>query len=131
MNRSIRPGRAACGLALVFFATFGALAAPAQEPERKAVAVRHPNLLLNRDEIEQVKAKVREHAWAARLLERVKEKVQKDGSGAYLESAIAYALTGEKPYADAARETLLREARDQLPQYEKLDIKSQPEWGRW
>lgn len=90
---------------------------------------RHPNLLLNRDEIEQVKAKVREHAWAARLLDRVKEKAEKDGST--LDAAIAFVLTGEKKYADAARGTLLREARDQLPEYQKLDIKSQPEWGRW
>src|SRR5436190_24241985 len=30
--------------------------------------VKHPNLLLNRDEIDQVKAKIRQHDWAARLL---------------------------------------------------------------
>jgi hypothetical protein len=35
--------------------------------------VKHPNLLLNREEIEQVKIKIQEHEWAARLLERIKE----------------------------------------------------------
>ena len=49
MNRKTRPWKAASGLALLVFAAFGAAAA-AQETERKGVAVRHPNLLLNQQE---------------------------------------------------------------------------------
>jgi hypothetical protein len=122
------PWNASFAAGLIIFA---ALSAPlaAQEAQRKSVGVKHPNLLLNKEEIDQVKLKIKEHPWAARLLDRVKEKAEKDG--AVLDSAIAFALTGEKKYADVARGTLLREARDQRPQYEKLDIKSQPEWGRW
>src|SRR5262249_22499525 len=42
-------------------------------PAAAGPAVKHPNLLLNREEIEQVKVKIQRHAWAARLFERVKE----------------------------------------------------------
>ena len=59
--------------------------------------VRHPNLLLDREEIEQTKVKVREHPWAAQLLERVKSKAEKDGEP--LEAAIAYVLTGDAKYS--------------------------------
>jgi len=34
--------------------------------------VKHPNLLLNRDEIEQVKRKIQTQPWAAALLEKLK-----------------------------------------------------------
>jgi hypothetical protein len=110
------------------FAAFGAAAA-AQGAGRKGVDVRHPNLLLNRQEIEQVKHKVREHAWAARLLDRVKAKAEQDGAA--VETALAYGLTGEERYGRGVRERLLAEARDQMPRYEKLDVKAEPEWGRW
>jgi hypothetical protein len=114
MNRKTRPAKAASGVAYLVFAAVGA-AASAQDAERKSVAVRHPNLLLNRQEIEQVKVKVQEHDWAARLLDRVKAKADKDGS--VLETALAYALTGEAKYARDVRDRLVREARDQMPQY--------------
>jgi len=91
--------------------------------------VRHPNLLLNREEIEEVKAKVRQHPWAARLLDRVKE-MAKDGRNVR-EAALAYVLTGEKPYADQARRELLGTARSMMATYEKLDLKLQPEFGAW
>lgn len=91
--------------------------------------VRHPNLLLNREEIEQTKVKVREHPWATQLLERVKSKAEKDGEP--LEAAIAYVLTGDAKYARVAREHLLSDARSQMPYYEKIDVKAEPEWGRW
>src|SRR5580765_8991851 len=96
---------------------------PAQE------GVNHPNLLLNQAEIDQIKLKIKEQPWAARLLERVKAKAQNDEGK--LEAALAYVLTGEARYADMARRRLLHEAREQTPQYEKLDIKAEPEWGRW
>jgi len=50
--------------------------APA-ESKQKNVAVSHPNLLLNQEEITQIRLKVREQPWAARLLDRVKEKAQR------------------------------------------------------
>src|SRR5262249_45171217 len=114
--------------AILVFAAFGAAAA-AQESKRHGVAVRHPNLLLDQKEIEQIKLKIRDHAWAARLLDRVKHKAENDG--ALLEAALAYALTRDPKYASIARDRLLSEAREQLPHYEKLDVKAEPEWGRW
>src|SRR5438132_1882965 len=128
MNRNTRPWQAASGIALLIFAAFGAAAA-AQAAERQSVAVRHPNLLLNQKEIAEIKLKIRERAWAARLLDRVKAKAETDG--AVLETALAYALTGETKYASSVRSRLMGEAREQMPHYEKLDVKAEPEWGRW
>jgi hypothetical protein len=128
MNRKTRPRQAASGIALLIFVAFGADAA-AQAAERQSVAVHHPNLLLSQKEIAEIKVKIREQAWAARLLGRVKAKAEKDG--AVVETALAYALTGEAKYASSVRSRLVGEARDQTPRYEKLDVKAEPEWGRW
>ena len=65
MNRKTRVWKAASGVALLVVAALGT-AAVAQESGRNGVAVRHPNLLLNPKEIEQIKLKIKEHAWAAR-----------------------------------------------------------------
>ena len=97
--------------------------------EQESAGVHHPNLLLNKKEIEQIKLKVQEQPWAARLLDRVKEKAQKDG--AVLETALAYVLTRQTNYAAGVRKRLLSEARDQLAHYEKLDVQAEPEWARW
>jgi hypothetical protein len=128
MNRKTRPWKVTSGVALLVFAAFSGAAA-AQEDERKGVTVRHPNLLLNPKEIDQIKLKTKEHAWAARLLDRVKDKAEKDRAA--LEAALAYVLTGDPKYASIARDRLVSEAREQLPLYEKLDVRAEPEWGRW
>ncbi|HEX9272453.1 MAG TPA: alginate lyase family protein [Candidatus Binatia bacterium] len=120
--------KVALGVALLAFLTLGATVTAA-EAEHKSVTVRHPNLLLNQTEIDQIKLKVRDHPWAARLLDRVKAEAEKDN--AVVENALAYALTGERNYARHVRERLIGEAREQMPHYERLDIKAQPEWGRW
>ena len=73
MDRKTRVWKAASGVALLVVAALGA-AAVAQGSESNGVAVRHPNLLLNPKEIEQIKLKIKEHAWAAQLLDRVKER---------------------------------------------------------
>jgi hypothetical protein len=86
-------------------------------------------LTSNPKEIEQIKLKVREHAWAARLLDRAKATVEQDGAA--VEASISYALSGEARYARIVRERLVGEARDQLRHDEKLDVKAEPEWGRW
>jgi hypothetical protein len=99
------------------------------EAEQKTAVVHHPNLLLSPVEIEGVKLKVKELPWAAGLLERVKAKAQNDG--AVIESAIAWTLTGEAKFAQSARRQLLHDAREQMPHYEKIDVKAEPEWGRW
>ena len=44
----------------------------AQAAEGDRPAVKHPNLLLNREEIGQIKEKIRTQDWAAKLFERVK-----------------------------------------------------------
>jgi hypothetical protein len=103
--------------------------ATTQGADPKAVSVRHPNLLLNRAEIDEIKAKVKEQPWAARLLERVKAKAEKDEAA--LEAALAYVLTDDPKYAVSVRKRLVREARDQMPHYEKIDVTAEPEWGRW
>jgi hypothetical protein len=128
MNRNARTWKATWKAALLVFVAFG-VTAVAQQPERKGVAVRHPNLLFDQKEIEQVKLKIREHAWAARLLDRVKAKAEQDGAA--VETALAYAVTGEDRYARSVRDRLVEEVRDQMPRYEKLDVKAEPEWGRW
>ena len=94
MDRKTRVWKAASGVALLVVAALGA-AAVARGSEPNGVAVRHPNLLLNLEEIEQIKLKIKEHAWAARLLDRVKDKAEKDGAA--LEAALAHALTGDTP----------------------------------
>ena len=111
-----RDWNAAWGVFLLVIAGFGA-AATGQEAEQKSVAIRHPNLLLNQTEIDQIKLKVREQPWAARLLDRVKAKAEKDSA---TESALAYALTGEAHYARMVRDRLTGEAREQMPHYAKL-----------
>jgi hypothetical protein len=124
----IRHWMTASTVALFCPAAFG-VSALGQEAERKSVVVQHPNLLLSPTEIEGLKRKVQENAWAGHLLDRVKAKAEKDG--APLESALAYTLTGEARYALSARKQLLHDAREQMPHYEKIDVKAEPEWGRW
>jgi hypothetical protein len=103
--------------------------ATTQGTDPKAVSVRHPNLLLNRAEIDEINVKVKEQPWAARLLDRVKVKAEKDE--ATLEAALAYVLTDDPKYAISVRKRLAREARDQMPHYEKIDVTAEPEWCRW
>jgi hypothetical protein len=95
--------------------------------------VRHPNLLLNGDEIEQVKDKVRREPWAAKLLERLKALADDDRhtDREPRDAAVAYVLTGDRRYAAAVRRSLLGQARAELPKYEKLDIKVNPELGAY
>jgi hypothetical protein len=102
--------------------------APA-EIKPNSVAVSHPNLLLNQEEIAQIRLKIREQPWAARLVDRVKAKAEKDGPA--VEAALAYVLTGQTNYARSVRNRLMSEAREQMRHYEKLDVKAEPEWGRW
>src|SRR5262249_31987234 len=78
MNRKPWPRKSVLGPTLLVFAAFGA--AEAQGIKPKEAAVRHPNLLLNQEEIQQIKRKVQEHPWAARLLDRVKAKAGQDGA---------------------------------------------------
>jgi hypothetical protein len=101
----------------------------AAEPPR----VQHPNLLLNRKEIEQVKAKIRREPWAAKLLERAKA-LADDNRHTEREprdAAVVYALTGEQRYAERVRRALLGQVRSELPKYERLDIQAEPELGAY
>jgi hypothetical protein len=125
---TIGPWKIASGLALLVFATLR-VSVTAAESDQKSVGVQHPNLLLNQKEIDDIKLKVRDHPWAARLLDRVKAKAEKDGAA--LEAALAYKLTGDEKYARKVRSRLTGEAREEMRVYEKLDIKAEPERGRW
>ena len=93
-------------------------------------APRHPNLLLDRGEIEEIKEKIRKEPWAARLLEAVVEKAR-DPARNVREAALAYVLTGERAHADRVREQLGNDARYSLDRYQKLDLKLEPEYGAW
>ena len=76
-----------------------------------AAPVSHPNLLLNRDEIEQVKVKIAKYPWAAASLEKTREQALKESS--YLNAALYYVFTGDKTFADRARGYLLGHVNDQ------------------
>src|SRR5512133_598778 len=93
-----------------------------------AAPVTHPNLFLNRAEIEQVKANIAKYPWAAAALETTKERaLGKDpddpfGGMTVLYQAHYFAFTGDKSFADMARGRLLGMAQSGIPQYETLDI---------
>jgi hypothetical protein len=112
-------------------------AAAERQPPSPATAranVRHPNLLLNRSEIDEVKGKIRAQPWAAALFQRVKamaDEMLTKGTRNEREAALCYALTGDKRYADCVRRLLLDYAGDFERQRPKLDLKLQPEWGAW
>src|SRR6516164_8444753 len=95
--------------------------------------VKHPNLLLNREEIEQIKEKIRKYEWAAGLFERVKalaDDRERTGNNPR-EAALMYALTGDKAYAADVRRELVGRSRRLLREYEKLDIQQDPDFGAW
>ncbi len=81
-----------------------------------AVPVSHPNLLLNRDEIEQVKAKIAKYPWAAAALEKTREQALEESS--YLNAALYYVFTGDKTFAERARGYLLGHVNEQT----RLDL---------
>jgi hypothetical protein len=95
------------------------------------VNVQHPNLLLNRQEIEEVKHKIQTQPWAAAVLDKLKQNAEGQGGNVdgIRNSALLYALTGDKHYADYARRRLLDDARSLTPQFEKIDLKTQPDFG--
>jgi hypothetical protein len=121
-----------CCLA-VFFLCIGVSSAVADPPP----AVKHPNLLLNREEIEQVKARIKGHEWAAHLLARVKELADEPGRVERIprEAALVYVLTGEKRYGEAVRRALVGGSRYTLSQLDKFDPRLDPNlapaWGPW
>src|SRR5262245_62078825 len=104
----------------------GAAEAPQARP-------RHPNLLLDRTEIEAVKAKIARYPWAAAALAKTKEHAlngRADDNG-FLDQALYYAFTGDRSFADRARGHLLESARNEPAEYQKLDPAKNPEFGSW
>jgi hypothetical protein len=95
--------------------------------------VKHPNLLMNRDEIQQVQAKIKDHSWAARLFQKVRELADDNRrtSRTPREAALVYALTGEKRYGEMVRKALVGGARQELGRYAKLDIAKDSDFGSW
>jgi hypothetical protein len=128
----IPPVRIGGGLPLVLaalvFLSGGYTPAAADSPRAQ-----HPNLLLNRKEIDEVKAKIKQYPWAARLFDRVKKLADDNGRTSHTprEAALVYALTGDTKYAAAVRRALVSNARYRLSQYEKLDLKLDPDFGAW
>lgn len=98
-----------------------------------AEPAKHPNLLLDRGEIERVKAKIARYPWAAAALAKTKEHAL-DGpphENGFICAALYYAFTGDRSFADRARGHLLECARSELPEYRKLDAAKNPEFGSW
>jgi ribosomal protein S4 len=98
-----------------------------------APPVRHPNLPLNRDEITQVKTKIAKYPWAAAALEKTKEHAV-NGPGhenSFLNQALYFTFTGDKTFADRARAELLDSAKSELPEFRRLDVAKNPEFGSW
>lgn len=102
-----------------------------------AAEVKHPNLFLNRQEIEDIKTKVRKHDWAARLFDKVQVMAAEGLRGNVAidrnlrEMALCYAITGNRQYAKAVCHQLAYTARAELPDYEKVDLKATPDFGAW
>jgi len=93
--------------------------------------VKHPNLLLNGEEIEQIKLKVAEHDWATRLFERLKESADARHGYNPRDTALVYVISGDRSYGEAARRRLLQEARYNLARLEEVDLANFPEHGAW
>ncbi len=76
-----------------------------------AAPVKHPNLLLNPDEIAQVKRKIAKYPWAAAALQKTKEHAlgAHEWDNGYLNQALYHAFTGDKSFADRARGYLLNQ----------------------
>nr|MBC8869815.1 alginate lyase family protein [Planctomycetota bacterium] len=74
-----------------------------------AAEVRHPNLLFNRQELADLKAKIEKYPWARQTFERIRADAEADSSNPHhnvptkVATALMYALTGEEPYAKRAR----------------------------
>ena len=97
-------------------------------------AVKHPNLLLNREEIEAVKVKIAKNEWAARLLEKMK--VNALEKRRIPDAALCWVLTGEQRFAEIAKHEELFSARVFLARVPeaKANIKIRPEefaWEEW
>jgi hypothetical protein len=106
---------------------------PAAAAAAEPAAVTHPNLLLDRGEIEQVKKKIKDQEWAARLFDRVKALADGPGRASRnpREAALVYALTGAPRYGQAARQAVVGHARAQLPKYQDLDVQANADFGAW
>src|SRR5262249_23297729 len=77
--------------------------------------VKHPNLLLNRDEIEQVKAKIAKYPWAAAVLEKTRQEALTPSGwdNTFLAQAFCYVFTGDRSLAARARGYLLGRVNEQ------------------
>src|SRR5437016_1257456 len=67
-------------------------------------APRHPDLILNSKEIIEIREKLRTQPWAARVVEKMKDEVQRQDEKANfrVSAAVLYALTGERQFAQTA-----------------------------
>ena len=80
---------------------------------------KHPNLLFNRQELADMKAKIDKYPWAMRTFQRIKADAEADADGGNqwriptrVATAMMYALTGEEKYAKAARQHVVERLND-------------------
>ena len=86
-------------------------------PATAGPPIRHPNLLFNRQELAELKAKIDKYPWARQTFERIKADAEADGSHQYriptrVATAMMYALTGDPKYAQAARQHVVERLKD-------------------
>jgi len=96
--------------------------------ENKGILVRHPNLLINQEEIDQIKLRIKNYDWASNLFEKLKASAEK---GNLRDKALCYVITGDDQYGDSAKQWLIGNAQYFIPRYESLDLNSEPEYGAW
>jgi hypothetical protein len=80
---------------------------------------KHPNLLLNREEIAEIKTKIDKYPWARQTFEHIKAEAALDADGGNqwriptrVAPAMMYALTGNPKYAKPAREHVLERLKE-------------------
>jgi hypothetical protein len=116
------------GVVLVSFSPVFSHAAP---------PVRHPNLLLDREEIAQIKDKIARYPWATDLFEKNQQfaatsdawPVSSFGGKQLRAQALCYVITGERAQADRVRADLLAQARDGVARFENRDASVDPVSG--
>ena len=70
---------------------------------------KHPNLIFNRQEVAEMKARIDKYPWARQTFERIKADAEADATNPHhniptrVATAMMYALTGEEKYARPAR----------------------------
>jgi hypothetical protein len=87
-------------------------------PAAATAQVKHPNLVLNRQEIAEMRAKIAKYDWARQTFERIKADAEADFVNPHhnvptrVATALVYVLAGGEKYAKRAREHVVDRLKD-------------------